>query len=174
MSSAAAEEASSSDNSIVFRPLAESDFAKGYCKLLEQLTVVGNITEQKFKDQYNLLVASGLVHIVVGEFEGSVVAAATLLVEPKFVHECGFVGHIEDVVVDKSMRGKKLGERVIKEALRVAEAKKCYKVILDCSENNAGFYEKCGFKKKELQMRIDLPAAVTSAAPVVVGGVSHM
>ena len=28
----------------------------------------------------------------------------------------------------------------------------CYKLILDCSESNVKFYEKCGFKRKEIQM----------------------
>lgn len=28
----------------------------------------------------------------------------------------------------------------------------CYKVILDCSEENVPFYEKCGLIKKEVQM----------------------
>ena len=28
----------------------------------------------------------------------------------------------------------------------------CYKVILDCSDSNVKFYEKCGFQKKEVQM----------------------
>lgn len=28
----------------------------------------------------------------------------------------------------------------------------CYKVILDCSEENAAFYEKCGLSRKGVQM----------------------
>ncbi len=28
----------------------------------------------------------------------------------------------------------------------------CYKVILDCAEENAAFYEKCGLTIKEIQM----------------------
>lgn len=28
----------------------------------------------------------------------------------------------------------------------------CYKVILDCAEANAAFYEKCGLTRKEVQM----------------------
>lgn len=40
-----------------------------------------------------------------------IIASATLLVEHKFLHACGSVGHIEDVVVHDSQRGKKLGIR---------------------------------------------------------------
>ncbi|KAJ1500746.1 hypothetical protein HMI55_003750, partial [Coelomomyces lativittatus] len=28
----------------------------------------------------------------------------------------------------------------------------CYKIILNCAENNITFYEKCGFVKKEVEM----------------------
>ena len=35
---------------------------------------------------------------------------------------------------------------------KAAEVCGCYKVILDCSEENAGFYERCGYSRKEIQM----------------------
>ena len=35
------------------------------------------------------------------DLEGKVIGCATLLIEPKFIHECSNVGHIEDVVIDK-------------------------------------------------------------------------
>ena len=41
------------------------------------------------------------------------VAAGTLLTELKFIRGCGRVGHIEDVVVDASCRGLKLGQRCV-------------------------------------------------------------
>lgn len=40
-----------------------------------------------------------------------IVATATAAVERKFIHACGKVSHIEDVVVDQACRGKKLGQR---------------------------------------------------------------
>ena len=33
-----------------------------------------------------------------------------------------------------------------------AQSQGCYKVILDCADDNAAFYEKSGFKRKEVQM----------------------
>ena len=35
-----------------------------------------------------------------------IIACGTLSAEPKFIHEAGIVGHIEDVVVDMALRGK--------------------------------------------------------------------
>ena len=151
----ATEDTAASD--VTFRALNDGDYGRGFCELLGQLTVVGALSEQQFRERLEMMRASGLIHVVVGECAGRVVAAATLVVEPKFVHAAGFVGHVEDVVVDKTLRGRKLGERVIKECHNLAAAKGCYKVILDCSEANVGFYEKCGYRKKEVQMRYDIP-----------------
>ena len=83
---------------------------------------------------------------------------ATLIVELKFTHQCGKVGHIEDVVTDSSVRGRGFGKRLVKRLLSEAAKLGCYKVILDANEKNVAFYEKCGFAKKEFQMRHDLDA----------------
>ncbi len=40
---------------------------------------------------------------------GRIVAAGTLLLERKFIRGCGTAGHIEDVVVDSTCRGQRLG-----------------------------------------------------------------
>ena len=43
--------------------------------------------------------------------EEKIVATATLLLEKKFIRGCGLAGHVEDVVVDETVRGQKLGLR---------------------------------------------------------------
>lgn len=42
--------------------------------------------------------------------------------------------------------------RVIAALVSYAQSQGCYKVILDCSDSNVPFYEKCGFTRKEVQM----------------------
>ena len=87
--------------------------------------------------------------------KSKIIAAATLIVELKFVHDCGKVGHIEDVVVNSDYRAKNLGKRIIDHLKSIGAQQQCYKIILDCAEKNVAFYEKCGFVKKEFQMRHD-------------------
>jgi glucosamine-phosphate N-acetyltransferase len=57
------------------------------------------------------------------------------------------------VVVLNEYRGLNLGKIIIEDLLRISKEENCYKVILDCSEKNIQFYEKCGFYKTEIQMR---------------------
>lgn len=77
------------------------------------------------------------------------------------------VGHIEDIVSLKEYRGNNFGKwylsvfdhlnaRIIEQLKHIADAVGCYKVILDCSDSNVPFYEKCGFEKKEVQMVVYL------------------
>ena len=49
-------------------------------------------------------------------------------------------------------RGKGFPFRLLEALLVHAQEAGCYKVILDCSDQNVAFYEKCGFERKEVQM----------------------
>ena len=62
------------------------------------------------------------------------------------------VGHVEDVVVHDSTRGKGFGRLLLLHLSALARAMGCYKVILNCAEKNRGFYEKCGFVYREVSM----------------------
>lgn len=86
-----------------------------------------------------------------------IVGTASLIVEQKFIRHGGKVGHIEDVATREGYEGLGVGRAVIEHAVQQARAAGCYKVILDCSEENVPFYEKCGFSRHEIEMRRDLP-----------------
>src|SRR4029079_1269714 len=42
------------------------------------------------------------------------------------------------------------------ELIKIARENECYKVILDCNEKVMEFYEKMGFRKHAIMMRIDI------------------
>ena len=54
---------------------------------------------------------TNLIVVIEEKATGKLVASGTLAIELKFVHSCGQVGHIEDIVCDESYRGKQLGRR---------------------------------------------------------------
>mmetsp|Transcript_7000 Transcript_7000/g.18819 ORF Transcript_7000/g.18819 Transcript_7000/m.18819 type:complete len:152 (+) Transcript_7000:59-514(+) len=141
-------------SNLVLRRLDAADYHKGFLQLLGQLSVVGDVSEEQFQSRFSELSGNPDYYTVVIEDQGAskIVATASLIVERKFLRSCGKCGHIEDVVVADSYRGKKLGQRVLAALTDTAKEAGCYKIILDCSEDNAPFYEKCGLSRKEIQM----------------------
>lgn len=132
------------------------DYHSNFLALLSQLSEVGELPQPFFLDRLRSIERSRREYMVVIEELGStptrLVAAATLLVEYKFIHEAGKCGHIEDVVVDSAARGLGLGKIIIRRLVELAYEAGCYKVILDCSEKNVPFYNRCGFKQTEVCM----------------------
>ena len=61
---------------------------------------------------------------------------------------------IEDVVVDKSERGKGIGKLLIEHLINFSKSKYCDKIILNSKESNIPFYNKLGFVQNEIQMII--------------------
>ncbi|KAJ2470452.1 Glucosamine-phosphate N-acetyltransferase-like protein [Coemansia sp. RSA 2322] len=82
------------------RSLELTDYRKGYIECLANLTVVGEVSEQMFAESFEDMQRAGCYFIVVIEDleVAKIVATATLVVEQKFIRNCGRVGHIEDVV----------------------------------------------------------------------------
>ncbi|KAI8384459.1 acyl-CoA N-acyltransferase [Radiomyces spectabilis] len=137
------------------RPLRSGDYERGFLKVLEVLTEVGNHTKEQWLEQFNYMKQHNDQYYTIAitdDVNNRVVAAGTIFVERKFVHLNGLVGHIEDIAVDGHQQGKKLGLRIIHALMYIGAQRGCYKVILDCSDKNIPFYEKCGFKHKEYEM----------------------
>ncbi|ODV96047.1 hypothetical protein PACTADRAFT_40804 [Pachysolen tannophilus NRRL Y-2460] len=138
----------------ILRSLEENDFNNNLIPVLKTLTTVGDVTKEEFANLYSEWIANSHVYnpLVITNREGKVVASGMLIVESKLIHKCGKVGHIEDIAVDLSEQGKKLGLILIKNLVELARLKNCYKVILDCDAKNTGFYEKCGFSQEGIEM----------------------
>jgi len=133
-----------------FRRLEKGDFQKNYLELLKQLTTVGDISQEKYETTVDKIGAE----VWVIEFEGKIIASVSLLLEQKIIHECGIVGHLEDVVVDRDYRKYGLGKFIIERIIKIAKERGCYKLIGDCKSELLGFYEKNGFESKCVQISI--------------------
>ena len=140
---------------ITVRKLQKDDLWNGFLQTLDSLRQASNIdkkTAEKIFDKIN----SNPDHIVaVAVIEGKIVGSTTLLIETKFIHNGGKVGHIEDVVVDKKYQRKGIGEKIVIYLLRYAKDQGCYKTILDCTDEVKPFYEKLGFKHNANALRFD-------------------
>eukprot|EP01097_Dermamoeba_algensis_P010662 TRINITY_DN7954_c0_g1_i1.p1 TRINITY_DN7954_c0_g1~~TRINITY_DN7954_c0_g1_i1.p1 ORF type:complete len:182 (-),score=44.52 TRINITY_DN7954_c0_g1_i1:113-622(-) len=147
--------ASEIDPTLVVRPLCSDDYKKGHCEILGQLTEVGQVTQEQWLERFEYMRKhndSYFIVVIEDSKKGKIIASGTVMVERKFIRNCGLCGHIEDIVVDKTYRGKNLGKEIIDQLKHVGFLQGCYKIILDCSEDNVPFYNKCQFYKKEVQM----------------------
>ena len=85
--------------SIIFRNLNKNDYSKGFLNVLNQLTKVGNINFEMFEKKFNEISKNKNHKILVGELNNKIVCTATLLIEPKFIHECKNTGQDRKSVV---------------------------------------------------------------------------
>ena len=140
---------------LIIRKIIETDLENGFLESLDNLRQTSNLEQNSVRNILKKILENENHIIHVAELNGKIVGSTTLLIEQKFIHEGGFVGHIEDVVVNKEFEGRGIGMKLVLSLLDVAKEKKCYKTILNCEDKLIPFYEKIGFKQKSTEMRFD-------------------
>ncbi|GAA5955340.1 hypothetical protein JCM8115_001921 [Rhodotorula mucilaginosa] len=140
------------------RPLAASDYPRGHLELLTHLTAAPDVGQQAWSNRFeelkrvNAAQLTYLPVVIVEDDADRIVGQATVFLERKFLRNAGLCGHIEDVVVDPRMQGKKLGLKLIEVLTALSEHAGAYKTILDCDPKNEAFYAKCGYENKGCEM----------------------
>lgn len=145
--------------SFLVRRIKEADFENGFFETLSNLTTVGDIRFNEYRMEIinRILGDQNYIIIVAEEQENhTIIGTATLLIEQKFIHNGGRVGHIEDVATRAGYEGIGVGKKIIQKLIEISKELQCYKIILDCDNKVIGFYEKLGFKKKAVMMRLDI------------------
>jgi glucosamine-phosphate N-acetyltransferase len=140
------------------REISGTDLRRDFFETLSNLAEVGRIREdpQNAEKILHEIISHQFYKIFVAvKKDGEIIGSNTLLIEQKFIHNGGKVGHIEDVVTKKGYEGMGIGTALVRGSLEFAKQMKCYKVILDCSEENMPFYKKIGFKEYGISMRYD-------------------
>jgi glucosamine-phosphate N-acetyltransferase len=134
--------------------LEERDLTAGFLESLASLSEVG-LTPAEAIALVRERAQQG-VKTYVARIDGRVVGTASLLVERKFIHRGGKVGHIEDVAVHRDTQHRGIGTRLVAHATDEARKLGCYKVILDCFDRLTPFYGRLGYRVFNVGMRIDL------------------
>ena len=134
---------------INFRAIKEQDVDQVFI-LLNQLKKIelDNIDRNKAWNDFNSNTSS---NSIVGIYNNKIVAYGSVVIENKIRGEVA--GHIEDIVVDKEVRGKMIGVLLIKELIEVARKKGCYRITLFCKEELINFYSRNGFKVNNVVMK---------------------
>jgi len=140
---------------IIIREIEEDDLEKGFLETLDFLRNASNLDKNKAKEILKKIKqnTNHIIHVAIDNKK--IVGSTTLLIEQKFIHDGGLVGHIEDVVVRKDYEGKGIGIKLVTSMLERAKEKNCYKTILDCKDDVKQFYERIGFKRESNGMRYE-------------------
>eukprot|EP00917_Polyrhabdina_sp_WS-2016_P010576 GHVP01023304.1.p2 GENE.GHVP01023304.1~~GHVP01023304.1.p2 ORF type:complete len:150 (+),score=25.27 GHVP01023304.1:1257-1706(+) len=136
------------------RILSRDDYERGFLGCLRELTEVGDITIDDFKNTYDKIVQTNthFIYVVIDRKIDKVIGTASLIIEQKFIRKCGKVGHLEDVCIQKEYNKKGIGKNIIKYCMEKAKEYGCYKIIGDCKNELLPFYEKCGLNEKDKQI----------------------
>ena len=136
-------------SNIHFRNIERKDLAEVFV-LLNQLKEM-DVSTINHENAWNDFISNTSSNSIVGIFNDRVVAYGSVVVENKVRGEVA--GHIEDIVVDSEVRGMMIGVALIKELIRVANEKQCYRITLFCKESLINFYARNGFEVNNVVMK---------------------
>ena len=134
---------------VVFRNIEKKDLDQVFV-LLNQLKQIEIDTIDKDK-AWSDFINNTSSNSVVGLYNNKIVAYGSVVVENKIRGEVA--GHIEDIVVDTSVRGKMLGVKLVKELVEIGKNLGCYRITLFCDKKLIKFYERNGFKVNNVIMK---------------------
>ena len=136
----------------MIRELEKGDYHKGFLKLINYFTRDPKpVSHEEFIKVFESTTNS---IVLVVEQEEKIVGTAKLLVEQKFHNNFSKMGHIEDVVVLEEYRGKGFGKLLMKKLIEFGKEKGCYKIVLNCNQENVEYYKKLGFIEKGAEMSL--------------------
>ena len=135
------------DNCVI-RQICETDYDK-YIVMINEFRET-SFTKTQFVDTLQYVCPFSEIWVI--EYENDIIATGTIIYEKKFIYNNCTLGHIEDVCVKNKYRNFGLGKLIVKYIMNLAKERGCYKVTLDCSEENSHFYEICGMERRGVQM----------------------
>lgn len=134
---------------LVFRSIIKEDLDDVFI-LLNQLKEKDIDSLDKDVSWKNFTSNTG-ANSIVGLYENKIVAYGSIVIENKIRGD--IAGHIEDIVVDTTVRGKMVGVKLVKELVNIGKSKGCYRITLFCNEKLIKFYERNGFKVNNVMMK---------------------
>ena len=137
------------DKELIFRLIERKDL-KVVFPLLNQLTIIDHSSRDKDKC-WDKFIYNNASTSIVGIYKNKIIAYGSIIIENKI--RGGSSGHIEDIVVDKSVRDKNIGVKLIEELIKIGKNKDCYRITLFCKKSLINFYNKNGFNEDYIAMK---------------------
>ena len=127
-----------------------------HLNLLSELSIVTELDTNLYLEHVKKISSMGTIFVSYIDTPLSenfdIIASGTIIIEPKLIRGGKSVGHIEDIVVKSTHRGKQISSDILNLLKNIARENNCYKVILDCNEEVKKVYNRSGFEEKGIQM----------------------
>ena len=143
--------------SVIIRNAQGKDFNSIFL-LLSQLWPDKKLDKTTLKKIYASLLNSNHEEAFCAEINEQIVGFCTLSIRDS-LWQRGSMGHICELIVDETFRGKKIGTNLIKKASSIAKKRGCKKIELDSAFHRKkahNFYKKIGFKNRAYLFSKDL------------------
>ena len=129
-------------------------------ELYKQLNPEDNIIDEfTAKNIWENIENQNIKYFIAKE-NGKVIASCYICIIPNLTRGGKSVGFIENVITDIEYRGKGIGKKIIKNAIKYAKEQNCYKILLQSGNKRTdahGFYESMGFdgeSKRAFEIRL--------------------
>jgi glucosamine-phosphate N-acetyltransferase len=142
---------------IEIRDCVHSDFDQVF-GLLRQLWPDRALERERIEESFLHGLDSDYQRYISAVAEDSVVGFCSLVVRSS-IWALGYLGYIDELVVDEAHRGKGIGGELLQRAVELAKEAGCGKVELDSAfhrEEAHRFYERQGFEKRGLIFFMDV------------------
>ena len=114
---------------------------------------------QTYYNAFEAIEADPNQELVVAEVDGEVIGTLQLMFLPSISYEGGMRAQVESVRVTKNLRGQGIGAEMMKWAIEHARQRGCHLMQLTSHKSREAahrFYEKLGFTKSHIGMKINL------------------
>lgn len=138
------------DLEAIVRMLADDDLA-------QSRESTGGVVTEAYRMAFAAIDRDNQNHLIVGELDGRVVAVLQLTFIPNLTYNGGWRAQIEGVRVDRTLRGKGVGRRVIEYAVERAKGRKVAIIQLTTDKRRpevVQFYESIGFRASHEGMKL--------------------
>jgi len=146
---------------ILIREAKESDLltiGKLTLELIEAMGDTEGIDIKLIARNCRNLLSEANSYILVAEIKGVVVGFVNFTTRKTILHR-SLSGLIDELIVDKSYRGKGVGKQLLSSAIKKSRKLGCCEVEVSTEKTNAKareFYRQCGFTERGVFFEIDL------------------
>jgi GNAT superfamily N-acetyltransferase len=127
----------------------EDDFGQVF-KLLEQLWPAQTLNKKRLRGVFKQGLKSKFQCYVCARIEGNVVGFVSLTIKNS-LWQHGYVGHIDELIVDTEYRSRGIGSQLLEHIAKLAKKKCCRRIELDSAferKDAHKFYERNGFENR--------------------------